>query len=227
MSTTVAELSIVIPCGPGEAAWPTLLDRLSMLDDAVEIILSGSEPEPSLAANRGARWITGAPGRAAQLNRGVEAASGTMLWLLHADSEPDAACLDAARRYSREGPGGIGWFDLSYAADGPAAVAVNAWGANLRSRWFGLPFGDQGWLLRKSLFKALGGFDPEFGRGEDLEFMVRAARAGVPRVRIGTSLRSSARRYRVHGWLRTTLEHLLLTARLHRRARRWGRSGIA
>ncbi len=148
-----------------------------------------------------------------------------MLWLLHADSEPDPPCVDAARRFMQQGLEAIGWFDLRFGDDGPAAVALNSWGANLRSRWFKLPFGDQGWLLPRALFEKLGGFDPDFGRGEDLEFIVRARRAGIPLIRIGAVLRSSARRYQEHGWLPTTLKHLALTVRLHHKARNTGRSG--
>ena len=224
MPTSAPELSIVIPCACNEPEWPALLDRLSEMKPSAEIILSACEPEPRTQPQHGVRWIEGAPGRAAQINRGVAAASGSTVWLLHADSEPNPACIDAARRFSQEGRNAIGWFDLSFGDDGPAAVALNAWGANLRSRWFKLPFGDQGWLLPRTLFKKLGGFDPGFGRGEDLEFIVRARRTGVPLVRIGAPLRSSARRYRIHGWLRTTLEHLVLTVQLYRRARRINRS---
>lgn len=227
MSNPTPALSIVIPCGPGEAAWPALLDRLARLPDHVEIILSSCEPKPGARLTAGARWIEGSIGRAAQLNRGVRAAGSARLWLLHADSEPDQDCVHAALRYGREAHHAIGWFDLDFAADGPAAMVLNAWGANLRSRWFKLPFGDQGWLLPRSVFDSLGGFDPAFGRGEDLEFMVRASQAGIPLVRIGARLRSSARRYREHGWLRTTFEHLALSARLYRRALKSARARSA
>lgn len=216
---TMPCLSIVIPVGPREDAWPKLLTRLEALADSAEIILSACGPTPPIDRSTPVRWISGPSGRAGQLNRGVAEARGSVLWLLHADSEPDAACLDAVRRFSGSGFDAIGWFDLAFSSDGPRAAAINAWGANLRSRLLELPFGDQGWVLPKSLFERLGGFDPGFGRGEDLEFIVRARRAGIPMTRLDASLRSSARRYREQGWLRTTLDHLVLTVQLHRRAK--------
>lgn len=213
-------LSIVIPCGPGELAWRSLLPRLAALGESAEIVLSAVDAAPRDQLPPNSRWISGPAGRAVQLNRGIAAANGRILWLLHADSNPDDAALGAAARCAAQGLASIAWFDLAFEGDGPSLVRINAWGANLRSRWFGLPFGDQGWLLPKTLFDRLGGFDEGFGRGEDLEFIVRARRLGVPLQRLGVALHSSARRYRQQGWLRTTLRNLALTAMLQQRARR-------
>ena len=47
------------------------------------------------------------------------------------------------------------------------AMQLNAAGANLRSRWLGLPFGDQGLVLPRASFERLGGFDPALRYGED------------------------------------------------------------
>lgn len=74
-----------------------------------------------------------------------------------------------------------------------------------------MPFGDQAWLMCRDTFDALGGFDEQFGRGEDLDFIRRARIAGIRLRRQNAVITSSARRYRKHGWLRTTLAHLWLT----------------
>ena len=58
-------------------------------------------------------------------------------------------------------------------------MAINAFGAHLRSRWFGMPFGDQGFLAPRTTFETLGGFDETVGRGEDHAFVWTARHAGV------------------------------------------------
>lgn len=218
----------MVPVGPDETAWPELVARLRAGFTEAELVLSASAPRPADGSADGLRWIDGRAGRADQLNRGVAAAGGDVLWLLHADSRPDCDALDAARRFARRvGRDAIGWFDLAFGRDGPSAARLNALGANLRSSFAGLPFGDQGWILRRSLFERLGGFDPEFGRGEDLEFIVRARGAGARTERIGARLETSARRYGQQGWLTTTLTHTVDTLRMVRRARARARAAAA
>ncbi|MDT8448977.1 MAG: glycosyltransferase [Wenzhouxiangellaceae bacterium] len=218
----IARLAIIIPAGPGEQAWRGLLPRLAPLAETAEIVVSACGPRPSGPAEPGFRWLTGPPGRAGQLNRGVAACSAPVLWLLHADSRPGPVALEAAAHFAGDPPVNppetIGWFDLAF-DDGPRLARLNARGANLRSALFGLPFGDQGWLVARRVFDELGGFDPGFGRGEDLDFVVRARRQGVGLTRIGVPLATSARRYREHGWLRTTLAHLWLTLELWNKSR--------
>ncbi len=213
-------LSIVIPVGPGDTAWRGLVGRLTEHLPQADIVVSAAEPPTPAPRRSGIRWVHGPSGRAAQLNRGIDSAHGERLWLLHADSRPDPIALAAAKRFAREMPErAIGWFDLAFGDDGPGRARLNAAGANLRSRFAQLPFGDQGWMMRRSVVESVGRFDPGFGRGEDLEFVVRATARGIQLVRIGAHLRSSARRYRESGWLTTTLAHAFHTLVYYRKAR--------
>lgn len=227
-------LSIVIPVGPGETAHLQLVQRLSGFRvpgsrDRPQIVLSDAlllrpEPVPVWVEGVECLRVSGSAGRAAQINRGVAASSGRCLWLLHADSIPGPDALACAAAFARNcaasgSDAALGWFPLAFSADGPRLAVLNATGANLRSRIFGLPFGDQAWLLHRETFDALGGFDETFGRGEDLDFIRRARRGGIKLNRQTACVATSARRYREHGWARTTLAHLWLTLRL------WLKSG--
>lgn len=55
--------------------------------------------------------------------------------------------------------------------DGPLLSGLNAIGANVRSKVFGLPFGDQGFLIRKEVFTNLGGYPVDCYYGEDHLFV--------------------------------------------------------
>jgi len=217
-------LSIVIPVGPGDDAYRGLLQRLRGLPASCEIVLSTCEPLTPAPDRRGPDdaaliLISGPPGRAGQLNRGIASATAPCLWLMHADTRPDNDNIATAMRFARECAAGrghmlLGWFDLAFEAGGPRLATVNALGANLRSRMLKLPFGDQAWVMSRTLFERSGGFDETFGHGEDLDFIVRARRIDARLCRLQPAIRTSARRYREHGWARTTLAHLWLTLRL-------------
>ncbi len=231
MTQDAPTLSIIIPVGPGDTSYAGLFERLVEFPIDCQVVLSACEPLLELEA-RHARAnfnlveVHGRPGRAAQLNRGVDAAASCTLWLVHADSRPDTAALRAAAEFAesaRDHPMRMGWFPLAFCADGPRLALLNAFGANLRAGLLQMPFGDQAWLMTRELFDRAGGFDEAFGRGEDLDFLVRARRRGASLKRLEPAIRSSARRYREEGWLATTLAHLWLTLRLWLKARRRAR----
>lgn len=210
------KLSVVIPVGPGEQAWRGLLPDLAGLGTGTEILLvapPSSAPVPFDPAGYGlarpARWIEAPAGRARQQNAGARAATGATLWFLHADSRLPRASVETAMRFA--GQEALGYFELRFRRDGPPLVRLNALGARIRSRWLGLPFGDQGMMLPRRSFIRLGGFDESLDAGEDHALVWAARRAGLPLVALDASIYTSARRYAQQGWLRTTLGHLRLS----------------
>lgn len=186
-------------------------------------------------------------GRAAQQNAGARNAAGDWLWFLHADCVLAADTLPALVRFidarvdrddhvlgadtgsrlkpllqrrvaaQRNRPAGFGYFDLRFLDDGPALMRLNAAGAWIRSHCFGLPFGDQGLLIRRDAFERVGGFDPRLDCGEDHDLVWRLRRAGVRPRPVGAVLFTSARRYAERGWWTTTAWHLCETWRQARR----------
>lgn len=218
--TGYSDLSIVVPIGPGDTAWQGLLDELACLQSEPEIILSACRPQPAgIVLPDNIQWVQGRQGRALQLNAGANLASRPVLWLLHADSRFTEDTLQAAHHFLSNDEDRIGYFRLNFADDGPLMTRANAWFANLRSRFLHLPFGDQGFILKQSLFKKLQGFDEKVMPGEDLDFVVRARAFGVVLQELPAELITSARRYRQYGWLATTVRHIVLTWRLTRQAR--------
>jgi len=213
--TRLLQLSVIVPLAPAEIEWPTLLRELAALPPSSEIILvhSAAVPpqiEPALPGMR-VQHTACAPGRAHQQNHGASLAHGRWLWFVHADSRLQPHTLPALERFIRRDEPALGFFELAFRRDGPRLAALNAWGANLRSRWLKLPFGDQGLPLPASQFAALGRFDETVNFGEDHLLVWAAHHAGLPIVAVGATLQTSARKYAQHGWLRTTLRHWKLT----------------
>jgi len=89
-----------------------------------------------------------------------------------------------------------GWFRLRFDQRGLAPRLVAGW-ANLRSAC-GLPYGDQGLLLPRALYDAVGGY-PDQPLMEDVA-LARALRGRLARLE-GNAV-TSAEKYRRQGWLR-------------------------
>jgi len=212
-------LSIIVPLADDDALDRELLNLLDQASVNHQVIVSTTAACSSKLPAR-ALQISGPAGRGRQLNRGGRAACGHWLWLVHADSQPEPDALTVVERFIGQSQDALGYCRLRFLPDGPGLVRLNAWGANLRSCLLGLPYGDQGLCLPRNWFERLGGFREDLARGEDLDLVVRARRAGLPMRAIATTLATSARRYRQQGWLRTTLNHQLAAWRLIRAARR-------
>lgn len=147
-------------------------------------------------------------------------ADSQYLWFLHADSVPCASTLASAIAFAKQNQAFLGWFRLAFSSDGPALTALNAMGANLRSRWLGLPYGDQGLIVPSTWFRQLGGYREDLKRGEDLDFVVRAKRAGLALKALDGTIMTSARRYARQGWLATSCQHQWAALKLIQQARR-------
>jgi len=198
-----APLSIVIPT---LNAAPLLAATTSALMEGVEtglvreLILSdgGSTDETERAAQElGAVWVSGPAGRGGQLARGAEKADAPWLLFLHADTHLAPGWAGAALEHMNAAPDKAAHFRLAFRSEARAARIVAAW-ANLRSRLFGLPYGDQGLLISRTLYEAVGGF-PDQPLMED----VAMARALAGRLAaLSVEARTSAARYEAEGWLR-------------------------
>ncbi len=215
------QLSVIIPLAPGEGAWRNLLRQLAPVAAGDgEILLAAVEPQPAdfegflISTGIGGakvKWLVSPRGRARQMNLAALHSRRAFLWFVHADSRLDKNTLTVLQRVLADPDPVLWYFRLRFLADGPAMVWFNAWGAWLRSRFGGMPFGDQGFMIQRRLFFEVGAFDPSAPYGEDHLLAWAVREHGHPVRWIGGSLFTSARKYRQKGWLRTTALHVILT----------------
>ena len=213
-----APLSVVIPVRDEAARLPLLLADLAAapadLLREVWVVDGGSrDGSASLARLAGARTLASAPGRGLQLKRGLSHCTGSWLLMLHADARLPIGWPAGIARAIASGSGTAWAFPLAIEASGPALWLVGAL-STLRSRWLGLPYGDQGLLLSRALYERCGGLKP-LPLMEDLEFVLRLRRLAPIRL-LGRPLRVDGRRWRRLGVWRTTWRN----ARLRRDWRR-------
>jgi rSAM/selenodomain-associated transferase 2 len=203
-------LSVVIPTLDVGEALPGALAVLSGSRLIHEIIVSdgGSRDDTvAIAAAAGVRVVTGSRGRGTQLIAGAAVATGEWLLFLHADCRLGPDWEEATNEFiARPGISGhAGYFIFALDDADPAARRVErivAW----RCRALGLPYGDQGLLIARSLYDAVGGFAP-LPLMEDVDLVRRLGRRRL--APIAAKALSSARRYRREGYLRRPLRNLL------------------
>ncbi|WP_415919906.1 TIGR04283 family arsenosugar biosynthesis glycosyltransferase [Tateyamaria sp. SN6-1] len=204
-----APISVIIPTLNSVACLSGTLDSLvEGLDTGLiaELIVSdgGSTDDTcTLADAWGAQVLHGTASRGGQIRRGCDAARGQWFLILHSDTQlsPGWSSAVAAHLATQD----AGYFRLAFDRGGRA---VAGW-ANLRARWFGLPYGDQGLLLPRRLHDAVGGFQ-DVPLMEDVA-MARALRGRLHR--LDAVATTSAERYRKRGWLRQGARNLWLLTR--------------
>lgn len=207
-----AALSVIIPTLDAGQGLPECLGALvEGLEAGVirELIVSdggSGDATLQLADTAGAIIVQGAPSRGGQLRRGAQVAGGDWLLFLHADTVLPPNWPQAVQ--AQIAAGGPAAFRLRFDTSGPMPTLVAGW-ANLRSRAFGLPYGDQGLLITRSDYEAAGGF-------EDIPLMEDVAMARALRGRITLlplAVTTSAARYRRDGWLRRGTRNVLTLIR--------------
>ena len=198
-----APLSVVIPTlEAARVIGPTLAALVPGAADGLvrEVVLAdggSTDGIGTVAEETGARLVTAARGRGNQLRAGAEAARGDWLLFVHADTVLPPGWPDAVARHLERHGEMAGYFRLAFDSDRRYARWTAGW-ANVRSRWLGLPYGDQGLLLPRRLYRETGGFRPV-----PLMEDVAMARALRGRLRcLGPAVVTSAERYEREGYWR-------------------------
>lgn len=167
-------LAVIIPTLNESDGLPSLL---SSLDGHRVVISDGGSSDDTLSAalSYGAVIARGLPGRGVQLARGAELAGAvgdvdTYLFL-HADSGllPDWAAVVTSAALDRT----AAWhFRFSPEASGPRGYWLRfiVW---LRCWAWKLPYGDQGLLIPREMYEALGGYDRKMPLFEDVDIIDR------------------------------------------------------
>jgi rSAM/selenodomain-associated transferase 2 len=203
-------ISVVIPVLNAAAELPATLAALAGLALVAEVVVvdGGSrDASAQIARQARARVIEAPQGRGIQLAVGARAARNDWLLFLHADCRPLPGWESAVRNFigAPDAARSAGYFILALDDAAPAARRLErivAW----RCRVLALPYGDQGLLIHRALYDAVGGY-AAIPLMEDVDL---ARRLGRARLRpIGTTMLASAQRYRGGGYLRRPLRNLV------------------
>ena len=202
-------LGVVIPTLDEAHHLPALLQDLAELAVPSRIVVSdgGSRDDTiRVAGEGGAECVSSPPGRAVQLNAGARILDTPWLLFLHADSRLPATSRAAVAQWLASDPdSSAAYFRFALTGEGWfwRFIELGQW---IRERVSGLVYGDQGLLVTREAFDAIGGY-PELPLMEDVEIVRRLRRtAGLERLEgpLFTSPRAYERYGRWREWLRNT-----------------------
>lgn len=206
----VLEVSVIIPTLNAARYLPETLGVLRSVREVIIVDGGSRDDTVAIAHHLGARVLVCEPGRGVQLRAGADAALSEWLLFVHADTVlchdwdgPVRGFISAPAHRQR-----VATFALGFDDPSPAARRLErrvAW----RVRHFGLAYGDQGLLIHRELYAALGGFRA-WPLMEDVDLVRRIGRrrlSVLPAV-----ARTSAERWRAQGWRRRSARNLLCLA---------------
>lgn len=208
---TLRELTVVLPTLNAAAALGGILEALGGELGGVVIADGGSTDDTAaIVTAAGAHLIDAPRGRGSQLAAGTSAVATPWMLVLHADTRPGAGWRAAAEAFIADPANARRAAYFRFALDDAAPQArrlerMVAW----RSRWLGLPYGDQGLLIARDFLAELGGYRP-IPIMEDVELVRRIGRARL--VALDPPFVTSAARWREQGWWRRSARNLACLA---------------
>lgn len=204
--TSLNDVAVVIPTLDAAA---TLALTLATLPPSMAVVVSdggSSDDTVRIAADRGSVVVTGPRGRGNQMVVGARAADRSWLLFLHADTQMNPEACAAVERHVGNPS------STKYAATFALIIDDPAWQARAieravacRVQWLGLPYGDQGLLIHRDLYRAIGGFR-DLPLMEDVDIARRLGRRRI--IPLKASVSTSAARWRKRGWVRQTALNL-------------------
>ncbi|MBL4747684.1 MAG: TIGR04283 family arsenosugar biosynthesis glycosyltransferase [Magnetovibrio sp.] len=205
-------LNIIIPTLNAENSITQTLAAVfahHLPDLNVVVVDGGSTDGTQLAAQEsGAKVIECAPGRGRQLAFGAANTSGQWLLFLHADTVLPSDWEDHVRRYIAVALNvqKAAYFQLRFDDRSAGATRV-AMLANWRAKAWGLPYGDQGLLIHRTLYDEVGGYPADLQLMEDVHLVQRL---GPMRVEaLYAYVTTSAAKYRTGGWFMRPLRNMI------------------
>jgi rSAM/selenodomain-associated transferase 2 len=209
-------LSIIIPTLNSNESLGRTLEAIAAADGAIAhevIVADGGSIDGTrfTATDGGAIFLETRRGRGWQLAEGAAAAAGDWLLFLHADTRlaagwaPTVQGFIDIRARARENDRRAAYFRFALDDKAVAARLLESIVA-VRSRLFGLPYGDQGLLIDRGFYEDLGGFK-RIPLMEDVDMVRRIGRRHL--AALGVAAVTSAERYRRGGYVLRPLRNLV------------------
>ena len=203
------KVSIIVPTLNEELVLENTLTHIQQLFPHELIVSDGGSNDYTyrIADRFSHRVITGSAGRALQMNAGANEATGDLLLFLHADSRIEPESYRKMLEYMKN-PKWIGGAFTLCIESGKWSLKLIALLANIRSKYFGVAYGDQGFFVRKEVFKDMNGFSP-IPICEDLDFYYRLRKKGSV-ILLKEKAHTSPRRWINEGIFFTTVRNFII-----------------
>jgi len=197
-------ISIIIPALNEESSLASTIKVVQGGEGIEIIVVDGGSSDRTLevAHSLEVKVVSSNSGRAEQMNAGARESCGSLLLFLHADTELPEGYDSCIRRILSDRSIVVGAFRLAIDAPG-ISFRIIEYCANLRSKYFYFPYGDQALFMRRQDFNRAGWF-PEIALMEDFSLVRQMKKLG--RVALAPlAVKTSARRWQSLGIIHATI----------------------
>ena len=143
---TLPVISVIIPTICPNEALTSLVKQLSALNIFEIIIIEPEGTKPTLKKESNCKWLTAPKGRGPQIQAGLDAAEGDILWILHDDSRLPEKAISEIIRITQDPRAALGCFPLKFNVSN-FSLKLFAMFSHLTSPW--TTFGDQGFFFHR------------------------------------------------------------------------------
>ena len=206
---SLLKVSIIVPTLNEAQGLTEILSQIQQLFPYELVVSDGGSRDGTLKiAEEFTEYVVkGSAGRALQMNAGARVANGDIFLFLHADSRIEPASYEKMLHSLGSSKKIGGAFSLCIDSD-KWSLRLIARLANLRSKYFGMAYGDQAFFVKNSTFQQMNGF-AEIPICEDIDFFKRLRKLG-PVILLKEKAFTSPRRWMQEGIWFTTLRNILI-----------------
>jgi rSAM/selenodomain-associated transferase 2 len=213
LKSRMSSCTTIIPALDEERVIERAIESARGLGEVIVVDGGSSDRTVERAIAAGARVIDARRGRGIQLAAGASAAESEWLLFLHADSRLTRGACHALADAIGDPTFQVGTFRLRL--DSPHPIyRIYSWFSRFDSIW--TSFGDQGILIRRDFYHAIGGF-PAWDLLEDVNLLQRARALGGVRT-LNAEVETSSRRFERNGIIRQQLRNFTILLRYLRGA---------
>ncbi len=206
-------LSIVIPTLNDAHRIDGALEHLNDVDLDYEIVVAdggSGDGTAELVSRRGIKVVRAPRGRGSQLAAGAEASVGNWVLFLHADTRPGPGWGTVVKRFIAEPKNRFHAAYFGFALDDRSGGAKRLekmvqW----RCQTFGLPYGDQGFLISRDFYDQLGGYK-NIPLMEDVDLVSKIKNHRL--IQLPVNAVTSAEKFKRDGYVLRPLKNLFCLA---------------
>ena len=202
-------ITVIIPCLNEKSNIGTIKKNIFFFKNKKHLVVDGKSNDSSeiLYKINNINFITTSASRGLQQKKGAENSNTEWLFFLHADTELSNENITELNKFI-ENPKNkkkVGYFHFFFREKKIGVKVISEW-VNFRTKFFKLPFGDQGLLISRDFYFKLGGHSNLIVM-EDLEFILKVPRKD--RVFLKTGVQTSFRRFEKNGFILQGIIHII------------------
>tara|TARA_Y100001978_G_C23581807_1_gene379365 strand:- start:201 stop:884 length:684 start_codon:yes stop_codon:yes gene_type:complete len=202
-------ISLIIPTLNVEKKIQIIFNNSKLYKFKEVIIVDGGSKDNTISNLKkfGFKVFQSIPSRGEQLNLGAAECNATWLLFIHADTFLNKKNIKDIKSFikKKENQKKVAYFHLKFNSKKISSKLISSW-ANIRTRIFRLPYGDQGLLIKREYYFELGGYE-KIKLMEDINFIRRIPYEN--RHFLNTSVRTSFAKYIKNGVFKQCMIHFL------------------